>query len=212
MYIFCMYICEFARIRENFHGQLASIYIYRSDLRVYSYKFKDFTMYHMYHVFWENLDRIEPMSNDIKQWHFPIVINCLPPVFPRTRPDATSFRIYGFGHAGATVILLTRGINSAWMSLNPINRRNINGWRIITYIDIRLKMMHPSNEAVRRKEALICHVSGLWSVRGELKQGCGRVPCLHFHLGLGGEREIQEGGGGYKRPWWRATAVLSTTE
>ena len=24
MYIFCMHICEFARIRENFHGQLAS--------------------------------------------------------------------------------------------------------------------------------------------------------------------------------------------
>ena len=27
MYIFCMHICEFARIRENFHGQLASCYI-----------------------------------------------------------------------------------------------------------------------------------------------------------------------------------------
>ena len=26
MYIFCMHICEFARIRENFHGQLASVY------------------------------------------------------------------------------------------------------------------------------------------------------------------------------------------
>ena len=25
MYIFCMHICEFARIRENVHGQLASI-------------------------------------------------------------------------------------------------------------------------------------------------------------------------------------------
>ena len=28
MYIFCMHICEFDRIRENFHGQLASIYSY----------------------------------------------------------------------------------------------------------------------------------------------------------------------------------------
>ena len=32
MYIFCMHICEFARIREHFHGQLAS---YKYLIRVY---------------------------------------------------------------------------------------------------------------------------------------------------------------------------------